>query len=446
MATETQIEVVMPQMGVSVSEGTIVKWLKSEGEQVLADEPLLEISTDKVDTEVPCPASGVLGSIVQLEGETVAVGTTIALITTGDEAPEPVEAKSEPEPEPESASIGASTAVPPEPPPTPPAEPVTRGFVSPVVARIAAENSVDLEQVTGTGHGGRVTKKDILAHITAVEKPGPQAATSQPRPSAVTASVPDNGDRLEPMSQMRRTIAEHMRRSLDTAAHATTVFEVDMSSVVAIRSRLKPEFLERHGVRLTYLAFVARATVEALRNWPWLNAEIRGHEIVTHSYINLCIAVAVDGGKGLVVPAIRNAEGLNLLGMARAIQDVGDRARSKQLTPEDVQGGTFTITNPGGHGSVVGTPIINQPQVAILDTEALVKRPVVITDDKGVDAISVRPIMNLCLSFDHRLIDGAYAVQFMAEIRNSLESWSEERYWPLTRSDLSRRRTATPRL
>ena len=420
MATQTQIEVVMPQMGVSVSEGTIVKWLKSEGQQVAADEPLLEISTDKVDTEVPSPADGVLGSIVTLEGETVAVGTTIALITTVGEALA--------EPEPVSTAIGSGAPDPPEPVAAQLTEPADRTFVSPVVARIAAEHSVDLERVSGSGHGGRVTKKDVLAHIAAATTPEPETVTSKPLPAPVTSSAPSNGDRLEPMSQMRRSIAEHMRRSLDTAAHATTVFEVDMSNVVAIRGRLKPEFLERHGVRLTYLAFVARATVEALRNWPWLNAEIRGHEIVTHSYINLCIAVAVDGGKGLVVPAIRNAEGLNLLGMARAIQDVGDRARSKRLKPEDVEGGTFTITNPGGHGSVVGTPIINQPQVAILDTEALVKRPVVISDDKGVDAISVRPIMNLCLSFDHRLIDGAYAVQFMAEVRRSLESWGEERY------------------
>jgi 2-oxoglutarate dehydrogenase dihydrolipoamide succinyltransferase (E2 component) len=418
MADRTQIEVVMPQMGVSVSEGTIVKWLKRAGEQVAADEPLLEISTDKVDTEVPSPAAGVLDSIIMLEGETVAVGTTIALITPADEAPT--------EPEPESSDNGASASASPGPVAAPPAEPATHAFVSPVVARIAAEHSVDLERVSGSGQGGRVTKKDVLAHIAAAT--APQAVGSEPLSAPDAVAAPSDGDRLEPMSQMRRSIAEHMRRSLDTAAHATTVFEVDMSSVVAIRARLKPEFLERHGVRLTYLAFVARATVEALRNWPWLNAEIRGHEIVTHSYINLCIAVAVDGGKGLVVPAIRNAEGLNLLGMARAIQDVGDRARAKQLTPEDMRGGTFTLTNPGGHGSVVGTPIINQPQVAILDTEALVKRPVVISDEKGVDAISVRPIMNLCLSFDHRLIDGAYAVQFMAEVRRSLESWGEERY------------------
>jgi 2-oxoglutarate dehydrogenase E2 component (dihydrolipoamide succinyltransferase) len=423
MATQTQIEVVMPQMGVSVSEGTIIKWLKNEGQTVQVDEPLLEISTDKIDTEVPCPADGVLDRIVALEGETVAVGTTIALVATAGEA---LESPATPEPEPENVVIGTAAPASPEPVGTQPDDAAGHAFVSPVVARIAAEHSVDLERVSGSGHGGRVTKKDILVHIAGAEALAP--AASEPRPTPVTSSEPANGDRLEPMSQMRRSIAEHMRRSLDTAAHATTVFEVDMSRVVAIRTRLKPEFLEHHGVRLTFLSFVSRAAVEALRDWPWLNAEIRGDEIVTHSYINLCIAVAVDGGKGLVVPAIRNAEGLNLLGMARAIQDVGDRARAKQLTPEDVQGGTFTITNPGGHGSIVGTPIINQPQVAILDTEALVKRPVVVSDDKGVDAISVRPIMNLCLSFDHRLIDGAYAVQFMAEVRDNLESWGEERY------------------
>lgn len=435
MATQTQIEVVMPQMGVSVSEGTIIKWLKSEGQAVQADEPLLEISTDKVDTEVPCPADGVLDRIVKLEGETIAVGTTIALVATTSAAlASPAEP--EPEPEPESIAIGNGAPTSPEPVGAQPDNAAGRAFVSPVVARIAAEHSVDLERVAGSGNDGRVTKKDILAHIaeaneTEASAPDVEGASETVaaafQPASKVSSAP-SGDRLEPMSQMRRSIAEHMRRSLDTAAHATTVFEVDMSRVVAIRTRLKPEFLERHGVRLTYLSFVSRAALEALRNWPWLNAEIRGDEIVTHSYINLCVAVAVDGGKGLVVPAIRNAEGLNLLGMARAIQDVGDRARSKRLAPEDVQGGTFTITNPGGHGSIVGTPIINQPQVAILDTEALVKRPVVVSDDKGVDAISVRPIMNLCLSFDHRLIDGAYAVQFMAEVRSNLESWGEERY------------------
>ena len=426
MATQTHVEVIMPQMGVSVSEGTIVKWLKSEGEEIKADEPLLEISTDKVDTEVPSPADGVLDRIVKLEGETVPVGTTIALIapagatTAASEAPEPAR-----------SGIRVQEAA-----DTAPSEPEGgRAFVSPVVARIAAEHSVDLSLVPGSGRGGRVTKKDLLDHI---ERAVGAETETAPRPQASSAphfETPGErleretpGERHERMSQMRLGIAEHMRRSLDTAAHATTVFEVDMSRVVEIRTRLKPEYLEKHGVRLTYLAFVARATVEALRYWPWLNGEVRGEEVVTRGFVNLSIAVALDESKGLIVPVIRNAEGLNLLGTARAIQDLSDRARAKRLIPDEVQGGTFTITNPGGFGSIIGTPIINQPQVAILDVEALVKRPVVISDETGADAISVRPIMNLCLSFDHRLIDGAYAVQFMAEIRANLQSWNEERY------------------
>jgi 2-oxoglutarate dehydrogenase E2 component (dihydrolipoamide succinyltransferase) len=439
MVAQTHIEVVMPQMGVSVSEGTIVKWLKSEGEAIKADEPLLEISTDKVDTEVPSPADGVLDRIVKLEGETVPVGTTIALVTPTDAAAgksgllsEPVSAAS---------SAGAQeTAI-----SVPNGPGGGRTFVSPVVARIAAEQSIDLSLVPGSGRGGRVTKKDLLDHIErtvsaeAETVSQPQAAPapgSRPQPSSVPHfETPGErqeretpGERHERMSQMRLGIAEHMRRSLDTAAHATTVFEVDMSRVVEIRTRLKPEYLGTHGVRLTYLSFVARATVEALRNWPWLNGEVRGEEVVTRGFVNLSIAVALDESKGLIVPVIRNAEGLNLLGIARAIQDLSERARAKRLVPDEVQGGTFTITNPGGYGSIIGTPIINQPQVAILDVEALVKRPVVISDETGADAIAVRPMMNLCLSFDHRLIDGAYAVQFMAEVRANLQNWNEERY------------------
>jgi len=436
MVTQTHVEVVMPQMGVSVSEGTIVKWLKSEGEAIKADEPLLEISTDKVDTEVPSPSDGILDRIVKLEGETVPVGTTIALITPAGAAAGTSEA-----PEPVRSGVRVQEAA-----DSVPSEPGGgRAFVSPVVARIATEHSIDLALVPGSGRGGRVTKKDLLDHI---ERTMGTEAETTPRPLAAPApaarpqvsSAPHfetpgerheretPGEQHERMSQMRLGIAEHMRRSLDTAAHATTVFEIDMSRVVEIRTRLKPEYLEKHGVRLTYLGFVARATVEALRNWPWLNGEVRGEEVVTRGFVNLSIAVALDESKGLIVPVIRGAEGLNLLGIARAIQDLSDRARAKRLLPDEVQGGTFTITNPGGFGSIIGTPIINQPQVAILDVEALVKRPVVISDDKGADAIAVRPMMNLCLSFDHRLIDGAYAVQFMAEVRANLQNWNEERY------------------
>jgi 2-oxoglutarate dehydrogenase E2 component (dihydrolipoamide succinyltransferase) len=230
------------------------------------------------------------------------------------------------------------------------------------------------------------------------------------------------------MTAMRRGIAEHMRRSLETAAHVTQVFEVDMSKVVAIREKLKREYESTYGVRLTYLPFIARATVETIRNWPWVNAELRGDMIVTKQFVNLGIAVALEGGKGLIVPVIKNAEGLNLLGLARAINDLGERARNKKLTPDDVQGGTFTITNPGGFGAIIGTPIISQPQVAILDVEAIVKRPVVVTDEHGDDVIAIRPMMNLCISYDHRLVDGAYAAQFMRELKQTLEAWEEAAY------------------
>jgi 2-oxoglutarate dehydrogenase E2 component (dihydrolipoamide succinyltransferase) len=227
------------------------------------------------------------------------------------------------------------------------------------------------------------------------------------------------------MTAMRRGIAEHMRRSLDTSAHVTTVFEVDMSKVVAARNKLKPEYEKTYGVNPTYLAFISRATVEAIKNWPWVNGEIRGDKIVKKTFVNLGIAVALESGKGLIVPVVKNAEGLNLLGMSRAIADVAQRARNKKLTPDDVQGGSFTITNPGGWGAIMGTPIISQPQVAILDVEALVKRAIVVTDDRGNDSIAIRPMMNLCLSYDHRLVDGAYAAQFMKELRERLESWDE---------------------
>jgi pyruvate dehydrogenase E2 component (dihydrolipoamide acetyltransferase) len=343
-----------------------------------------------------------------------------------------------------------------------------RTFVSPVVARIASEHGVDVSQVSGTGRGGRVTKKDIMAFVEsgqpaaapapaaepapappaeapAAPPPAPEAPPPPPPPSPPPAPEPvaapappppapapqpepvatSAGEEVQPMTAMRRGIAEHMRRSLDTSAHVTTVFEIDLSKVVALRKRLKPEYEQSYGVNPTYLAFIARATIEAIKNWPWVNAEIRGEQIVIKHYINLGIAVALEGGHGLIVPVIKNAEGLNLLGLARAIADVADRARNKKLTPDDVQGGTFTITNPGGWGAIIGTPIISQPQVAILDVEALVKRPVVVQDEEGEDVIAIRPMMNLCLSYDHRLVDGAYAAQFMKELRENLETFDE---------------------
>jgi 2-oxoglutarate dehydrogenase E2 component (dihydrolipoamide succinyltransferase) len=435
MATETAVDVVMPQMGVSVSEGTVTKWLKREGEQVEADEPLLEISTDKVDTEVPSPASGTLVQILVQEGETVDVGTKLGQIggSAGAPAPEPETAPAPvPEPEPVAETPAPTPAAAPAA-----AEPSGDGkFVSPVVARIASEHGIDPNQVSGTGRGGRVTKQDILAFVESGAAPAPQpTASSAPRvdapapvappasAAAPSAPQPQAGEHVEPISAMRRGIAEHMRRSLDTAAHVTSAIEVDFSKIVAARAALKKEFQSAYGVNPTYLAFVARAAVETLKDYPYVSGELRGDSIVTRNYVNLGIAVELAEGKGLIVPVIRNAEGLNLLGVARAIADLASRARDKKLLPDDVQGGTFTITNPGGYGTFHGTPVINQPQSAILGTYALVKRPWVVTDENGNDAIAIKPIMNITLTYDHRLVDGAYAGRFLRDLRERLESW-----------------------
>jgi pyruvate dehydrogenase E2 component (dihydrolipoyllysine-residue acetyltransferase) len=457
MATGTVIDVVMPQMGVSVSEGTIVKWLKNEGEPIEADETLLEISTDKVDTEVPSPGTGIVQKILVQEGETVDVGTKLAVIAP--EGAAPVAAEPEPPPEPATAAAAAeanaaSSAETPAPAPAQPepaAPPVAapaapdvsgngKTFVSPVVARIAAEHGVDVGSVQGTGRGGRVTKKDILAFVEAdaSTKAGESApaapvttpAAAPPPAPAPTASAlpPEAGEHLEPMSAMRKGIAEHMRRSLDTSAHVTSAIEVDMSKVVQIRERLKAEYQKSYGVNPTYLAFVARAAVETLRDYPYVNGELRGDQIVTRGYVNLGIAVELTDGKGLIVPVIKNAEGLNLLGLARSIADIAARARDKKLTPDDVQGGTFTITNPGGYGTFHGTPVISQPQAAILGTYAVVKRPWVIQDELGEDVIAIRPIMNITLTYDHRLVDGALAGRYLHDLRERLQTWGEENY------------------
>jgi pyruvate dehydrogenase E2 component (dihydrolipoyllysine-residue acetyltransferase) len=443
MASATVIDVVMPQMGVSVSEGTIVKWLVNEGGTIEADAPLLEISTDKVDTEVPSPGTGVVTKILVQEGETVDVGTKLAEI-----APEgAAAAEAEPEPEPATAEAAAEADAPSSaetPAPVAPAEPAPaappatdngKTFVSPVVARIAAEHGVDVGSVQGTGQGGRVTKKDILAFIE-TGAPATPAATpepSAPAPAPAQAASPQPaavgmGETVEPMSAMRKGIADHMRRSLDTSAHVTSAIEVDMSKVVAIREKLKAEFQRSYGVNPTYLIFIARAATETLLEYPWVNGEIRGEQIVTRNYVNLGFAVELADGKGLIVPVVRNAEGLNLLGMARAVTDIAERARSKQLLPDEVQGGTFTITNPGGYGTFHGTPVISQPQAGILGTYALVKRPWVVEDDQGNDAIAIRPIMNITLTYDHRLVDGALAGRFLRDLREKLQTWGEDKY------------------
>jgi 2-oxoglutarate dehydrogenase E2 component (dihydrolipoamide succinyltransferase) len=469
-------------MGVSVSEGTITKWLKQEGEEIQADEPLLEISTDKVDTEVPSPGSGVVQQILVQEGETVDVGTKLAVIGAAGaaappEAPSgdgaaPEQATTEAAAEtaavssaetPAPAPAPAEEAAPPAPAaPEPSPEPSENGksFVSPVVARIASEHNVDVSQVEGTGRGGRVTKKDILAFVESgaeaaapttpappaepAPAPAPPAAPPPPEPEPEAAPAPAPapaaaapaaqpaeaapGEEFEPMTAMRKGIAEHMRRSLDTSAHVTSAIEVDMSKVVALREKLKPEFQKSYGLNPTYLIFVARAVVETLKDYPWINGEIRGDKIVTRNYVNLGFAVELEDGKGLIVPVVKNAEGLNLRGMTRAVTDIADRARNKKLTPDEVQGGTFTITNPGGYGTFHGTPIISQPQAAILGTYAVVKRPWVIQDDLGKDVIAIRPIMNLTLTYDHRLVDGALAGRFLRDMREKLQTWDEAAY------------------
>ena len=458
MATETAVDVVMPQMGVSVSEGTITKWLKQEGEQVEADEALLEISTDKVDTEVPSPATGTVTQILVQEGETVEVGTKLAQIGGAPAAngqaqpaapPEPATAQAAAE---SSAASGAEGETPTEQPvvEATPAAPAPapagdgageKSFVSPVVARIASEHGVDPSQVQGSGRGGRVTKKDILNFIeqggAAAAPAAPAAAPAEapaapappkPAPPAPQPMVAEGGEQFEPMNAMRRGIAEHMRRSLDTSAHVTSAIEVDMSKVVAIRRKLKKEYEAAYGVNPTYLSFIARATVETLREYPWINGELRGEQIVTRNFVNLGFAVELTDGKGLIVPVLKHAEGLNLLGIARGVKDIAQRARDKQLTPDEVQGGTFTITNPGGYGTFHGTPVISQPQAAILGTYAVVKRPWVIQDDRGEDVIAIRPIMNLTLTYDHRLVDGALAGRFLHDLREKLESWDEAAY------------------
>jgi pyruvate dehydrogenase E2 component (dihydrolipoamide acetyltransferase) len=449
MATTEAIDVVMPQMGVSVSEGTITKWLKQQGEQVEADEPLLEISTDKVDTEVPSPGSGVLTEILVQEGQTVDVGTKLAVIG-GDGAGAPTQEEAPPEPATVEAAAEApapSSAETPAPAAEPTPAPSTNGktFVSPVVAKIASEHGVDPSQVHGTGRGGRVTKKDILNFIesgppepaapaqpaapeppqTAPQAPAPPAPKPAPAPAPAAAQP---GESFEPMSAMRKGIAEHMRRSLDTSAHVTSAIEVDMSKVSAIRSKLKKGYQQSYGVNPTYLIFVARAAAETLREYPWINGEIRGDQIVTRSYVNLGFAVELQDGKGLIVPVVKNAETLNLLGMAKAVTDIAQRARDKKLLPDEVQGGTFTITNPGGYGTFHGTPVISQPQAAILGTYAVVKRPWVVQDDMDEDVIAIRPIMNLTLTYDHRLVDGALAGRFLRDLREKLESWDESAY------------------
>jgi pyruvate/2-oxoglutarate dehydrogenase complex dihydrolipoamide acyltransferase (E2) component len=412
------VDVTMPQMGVSVAEGTIVGWRVEVGDRIGADQAICDITTDKIDTEVPAPVDGVVAEILVAVDETVAVGTVLARIATAGSgaAPDAPPATPEPSAEPQAVpSNGAGNGA----AGTPPAAGDLRRY-SPVVQRIAAEHGIDLSQVQGTGRGGRVRKQDVLAlvtdggaveepplHIESPYRPDPvPAATAAAAAPAVVAGSGGSGQ----LSRMRRQIGEHMKRSLETAATCTTWIEVDMSRVEAARKRL--------GV--TGLAFVSRAVIDALREHPALNATMEGEQYAVHHDVNLGIAVSL-GDDGLIVPVIHGAHELSVEGLGARIKDVARRARSRELKPDEVHGGTFTITNPGQYGSIMATPIINQPQVAILDFEAVVKRPVVVTDAEGNDSIAIRPITILGLSWDHRALDGALSAQFLATVKRHLE-------------------------
>jgi pyruvate dehydrogenase E2 component (dihydrolipoamide acetyltransferase) len=435
---EMATDVVMPQMGESIAEGTIVRWIKKVGDAVERDEPLFEISTDKVDAEIPAPAAGVVTEILAREGETVPVNSVVAVIGEAGAAVE--EATGADTSAAAAAASGSPTsdaraAVPPAGQQTPSesrsggaaavpesAEAAIRERSSPLVRRIAREHNVDISRVRGTGIAGRVTKDDILAFVagkaSGAAAPGAvpaRDALARPAPPAGQAAGAGLAGQRVPMSVMRRKIAEHMVMSRQTSAHVHSVFEVNFANVHRIREAQKSEY-ERAGSKLTYLSFILKAVVDALRAVPVINASVDGDSIVYHSEINVGIAVALDWG--LIVPVVKNADEKNLLGLSRAIADLASRARSKQLKPDEVAGGTFTITNPGGLGALIGIPIINQPQVAILGVGNIEKRPIVVDD-----AIAIRPMAYLALGYDHRIIDGAVADGFMAQVKHAIENW-----------------------
>jgi pyruvate dehydrogenase E2 component (dihydrolipoamide acetyltransferase) len=462
------IDVVMPQMGESIAEGTVVRWMKKVGESVERDEPLLEISTDKVDAEIPSPASGTLSEILAQEGQTVAVNSVVARIAAEGEAAAPSTPAAAPQapapvpPPPPAAAKPAAPQPPAQSPPAPspaapaaPPQPVSqparqpepepakasvpatgqaadepaslderrRTKSSPLVRKIAQENNVDISRIQGSGVSGRVTKNDILDFMqqpkpAATERPSAaQQPVPAPRPPAMSFAAGES-NRIEPLSVMRKKIAQHMVLSKQTSAHVTTVFEVDFTAIDKLRRRYKDAYAER-GAKLTFLPFVIQAVVAGLREFPIINASMDESSVIYHRDLNIGIAVALDWG--LIVPVVKNADEKNILGLSKTINDLGERARTKKLSPDDVQGGTFTITNPGIYGGLFGTPIINQPQVAILGVGGVKKRPVVVETKEG-DVIAIRSMCILSLTFDHRLIDGAIADQFMARIREFIEA------------------------
>jgi len=407
-----RVDVSMPQMGESIAEGTITRWLKKVGDKVDRDEPIFEISTDKVDAEIPSPAAGVLAEIRNQEGETVAVNTIVAVLETdadADIAAPAAAAASAP------AAAAPAAAAPVAPAPTSAAP--AGVFVSPVVRKIAAEHGIDPTVVPGSGARGRVTKKDILAFVAqggAAATPAP----ARPAPAAAPTFAPGERTVREPMSVMRKKIAQHMIESRRVSAHVNSVFEVDVTHLARLRAKHNPSYLERHGTKLSFMAFFIKTVCDGLRSWPILNASVEGDEIVYKKDLNIGLAVALDWG--LIVPVVHNADELSVAGLSKRVQDLARRARDKQLKPEEVAGGTFTLTNPGQFGGLYGLPIINQPQVAILGMGGIKKRPVVIDD-----AIAIRSMMYVTMSYDHRVVDGAVADQFLAQVQHALEHFDE---------------------
>jgi pyruvate dehydrogenase E2 component (dihydrolipoamide acetyltransferase) len=443
------VDVIMPQMGESIFEGTITKWLKKAGDKIERDEPLFEISTDKVDAEIPSPSAGVLKEIKVGEGQTVPIQTVVAVIEASDgtssSAPTPAPAKPEaakpaPPPAAKSAAPAPSAPAAPQPAATSSGEKVRS---SPLVRKIARENNIDVSQVPGTGAGGRVSKSDILSAVQSGGVPAAAAsaiaAPASAPPPARPAGVPPTGGasasavlenavprekmyfghyEVQPMSVMRQRIAEHMVLSKHVSPHVYSVDEADMTAIATLRAKMKHKFEETSGTKLTFMPFFVRAAVEALRAFPTVNASVDGTNIILHKECNIGIAVALDWG--LIVPVIKNAEEKNFLGIARTMNDLAERARAKKLKPDEVAEGTFAITNPGVFGGLFGLPVINQPNVAILGLGTIEKRPVVIDD-----AIAIRSMVYLTLSYDHRVVDGAVAHQFMAKLKHTLENWTE---------------------
>ena len=455
-----RIDVIMPQMGESITEGTMSRWMKKVGDAVKRDEPIFEISTDKVDAEIPAPNAGVLAEVIVTEGQTVAVGTVVARIETETGAaitpppaaaappsaarPEPAAPKPPASPAPKAAA--APTAPEPRPAPKPAAEESAeerlRRKSTPLVRKLVEEHHLDLGAIPGSGSAGRVTRQDVLTYLEsapaattgAAPAPSEPARTSAPQTASAAAPPPTaapvagapvsawEGDRVEPWSRIRKLTADHMVLSRRVSAHVNSLIEIDFTHVAAVRKRYREAYAER-GVNLTFLAFIVKAIAESLRHHPVVNAAVSGENTIYRRDINVGIAVALDWG--LIVPVVRHADELSLLGVARAVQDLAERARSRRLTPEDVQRGTFTITNPGGFGTFVGTPIINQPQVAILAVGAIEKRPAVITLPDGSDTIGVRTKGMFCLAYDHRVVDGADADRFLADVRKTLHAFPE---------------------